>query len=183
MLSAIVQRLQEIRRASGDRRSITIELCAAAYPDVRPWQVDRQCRGPPPPDTNLSKALKDLYYNYLSMLLHPHDGNDAARHDVTLVKEWCELSVIPVGEDNEKSPSDRPGTGHADPKRKNFLSVASRASSDHLVYVRDLPFLLELSMQMDDLDLSLDLSEFMTVPFSLSTALCVNHTDKPMLFV
>ena len=30
--------------------------------------------------------LKDLYYTYLSLLLHPSDGHEAARHDSSLVQ-------------------------------------------------------------------------------------------------
>jgi hypothetical protein len=30
--------------------------------------------------------LKELYYTYLSLLLHPSDGHEAARHDSSLVR-------------------------------------------------------------------------------------------------
>jgi hypothetical protein len=34
----------------------------------------------------LKVELKDLYYTYLSLLLHPSDGHEAARHDSSLVQ-------------------------------------------------------------------------------------------------
>jgi hypothetical protein len=43
--------------------------------------------------------------------------------------------------------------------RKNFLLVASRSSSDHLVYYRDVVALLDLSMQANEFSLSLDLGK------------------------
>lgn len=43
--------------------------------------------------------------------------------------------------------------------RLNFLSVASRASSHHLVYHRDLLFLLSESMSLMEHGLSLDIGE------------------------
>jgi hypothetical protein len=44
--------------------------------------------------------------------------------------------------------------------RKNFFSVAARSSSDHMYYRRDLKALLELSMQVDEQNLALDLGKF-----------------------
>lgn len=43
---------------------------------------------------------------------------------------------------------------------QNFFRVASRASSDHLVYHRDLIMLLDMSMLIDERDLALDLGKF-----------------------
>jgi hypothetical protein len=34
----------------------------------------------------LKVELKELYYTYLSLLLHPSDGHEAARHDHSLVQ-------------------------------------------------------------------------------------------------
>jgi hypothetical protein len=45
-------------------------------------------------------------------------------------------------------------------KHRNFLSVASRASSDHLVYERDLVALLVLAVKVHDRSLALDLGEY-----------------------
>ena len=43
---------------------------------------------------------------------------------------------------------------------KNFVCVASRASSDHLSYRRDLAMLLDMSMKIHEHDLALDLGTF-----------------------
>jgi hypothetical protein len=92
MLSTVIQRLHLIRtEPTPERRLRTIDLCASAFPDVRPWQLRKECM--PVEDTAtepLTKALKvelkDLYYTYLSLLLHPSDGHEAARHDSSLVQ-------------------------------------------------------------------------------------------------
>jgi hypothetical protein len=82
MLSAVLQLLQVIgKEVVRDRRQAIIDVCAAAYPDVRPWQVESACR---PFDS--ADSGDDLYYLYLSMLLHPMDGHDIARRDPALVK-------------------------------------------------------------------------------------------------
>lgn len=94
------------------------------------------------------KELAELYYEYLSLLLHPTDGHEGARHDPTLVKEFCTLSI--KGKVNASARSKR---------RSNFLQVASRTSSDHLAYTRDLPLLLKLSMDAKEFDLALDLGK------------------------
>lgn len=129
-----------------------------------------------PASENKKKALKDLYYIYLSQLLHPIDGHDVARHDGDIVKvrlfcdlgesiseflastffsqQWCELSVR--GSDNG-SFKDR-----AFDRLGNFYSVASRTSSDHLLYSRDLVFLLKLCTEINDSDLALDIGKSIT---------------------
>ncbi len=81
MMSAILQQLQGIlNETSFDRKQTIIDLCAAAHPDIRPWQVERACNEGQPQSSN------NLYYLYLSQLLHPIDGHDAARRDAFLVK-------------------------------------------------------------------------------------------------
>jgi len=45
-------------------------------------------------------------------------------------------------------------------RRTNFFYVASRASSCHLAYHRDLPLLLTLSMVIEEYSLALDLGTF-----------------------
>jgi hypothetical protein len=62
------------------RRQSIIDLCAAAYPDIRPWQVESACSSCHEGRSN------NLYYLYLSHLLHPIDGHDLARRDDQLVK-------------------------------------------------------------------------------------------------
>lgn len=85
MLSAIVSRLQDLRKQpKSDRRHDMMNLCVLAYPDLLPWQVRKACIGY---DTNEvdSIQLSRMYYDYLSLLLHPSEGHDAARQDAELV--------------------------------------------------------------------------------------------------
>ena len=89
MLSAVVQLLYEVQNeTNGERRRAIIELATAAYPDLRPWQAKKACDVSK--STQASEALrvemKNLYYSYLSLLLDPIDGHDAARRDPALVK-------------------------------------------------------------------------------------------------
>jgi hypothetical protein len=101
MLSAVVQRLHLIQDMTPDRRLPTIDLCASAYPDVRPWQVKKECllhSEGTALTASISKDLKeeldDLYYTYLSLLLHPFDGHDTARHDPSLVQVSLPLASL-----------------------------------------------------------------------------------------
>lgn len=98
----------------------------------------------------------DYYYEYLSMLLHPQQGNESARIDTAIVKEWCEWSIgiLPSGMDRKKN-------GKISQRRNNFFRVAARSSSDHLTYRRNLETLLKLSMKADEHDLALDLGTYM----------------------
>jgi hypothetical protein len=154
MLSAVMQRLKEVKgSAPSDRRRATINLCYQAYPDLRPWLVKRECNDVIDLESKSEDGveLSSLYYTYLSSLLHPTDGHDGARQDLTLVAEYCQLSVKgSIGEDTDKKRSIR---------KKNFLRVASKTSSDHLAYKRDLPALLQLSMEATEFDLALDLGK------------------------
>lgn len=92
MLSAIVKCLPLIREEpSKDRRQMLVDVCVSAYPDLCPWQVKQALvEFPSGSDVNLSESfkedLRDLYYYYLSSLLHPHDGHEAARHEKSLVE-------------------------------------------------------------------------------------------------
>lgn len=161
-----MQRLKEIKGSpSLDRRRATINLCYQAYPDLRPWLVDRECHDVVHLERNSADGieLSSLYYSYLSSLLHPTDGHDGARQDLALVKEYCQLSVKgAIQEETGKKRSIR---------RKNFLRVASKTSSDHLAYKRDLPALLKLSMEATEFDLALDLGK------SLDLICLVFHRD------
>jgi hypothetical protein len=185
----VIQRLHLIRtEPAPERRLRTIDLCASAFPDVRPWQMKKECW--PEEDTateSLTGAmkveLKDLYYTYLSLLLHPSDGHEAARHDISLVQvssfvvaslscqevllylitlfrsqEWCELSTTAASEGSTEDKIRE--------RRKHFLFVASRTSSDHLAYHRDLAMLLRLSMRIREHGLALDLGTFDCSTFS-----------------
>lgn len=67
-----------------------------------------------------------------------------------VMQEWCELSVKGL----------KNGLAEKSERRTNFFSVASRASSNHLAYHRDLLFLLTLSMEIKEHNLVLDLGEW-----------------------
>lgn len=176
MLSAIIQRLRVIRldKRAEHRRSL-ISLAASAFPDLRPWQL-RAALLSNEDEKNEAEGLSELYYEYLSLLLHPLHGNGKARRDASLIQvrltkylrlrwqvshllfvyqlqEWCKLSVD-VNVDTVKS-------GTEDKRKKNFFAVASRSSSSHLNYYRDLPFLLDLSMQARESNLALDIGKYM----------------------
>lgn len=85
MLSAIISRLQGVRKESkSDRRNDMMNICVLAYPDLLPWQVRQACVGSDMAAADSSEYC-DMYYEYLSLLLHPWEGHDAARRDVDLV--------------------------------------------------------------------------------------------------
>mmetsp|Transcript_22595 Transcript_22595/g.34134 ORF Transcript_22595/g.34134 Transcript_22595/m.34134 type:complete len:839 (-) Transcript_22595:21-2537(-) len=132
MLSAILKCVLKLNEQKLEGRSHLINLCVSAYPDLRPWIVRKGCLE----TIEYSEDLEELYYVYLSLILHPSEGHDTARQDRKLVKEWCELSVKGKISDDAYSRS----------KFENFLVVASRHHPVHKMYNRDLPFLLELAM-------------------------------------
>jgi hypothetical protein len=67
-------------------------------------------------------------------------------------QEWCELSAVAASEGSTEDKFKE--------RRKHFLFVASRTSSDHLAYHRDLVILLELSMRIREHSLALDIGTF-----------------------
>lgn len=114
---------------------------------------------------NGEKKDDQLYYSYLSRLLHPSEGQDRARMDGELVKvrvvvflllsqesisllcgllqEWCRMSLT----------KGRPGG------IENFLQVASKFKREHMLYRRDVVFLLDISLSRDRRDLFVDLGK------------------------
>jgi hypothetical protein len=99
MLSAVVRRIRDLQNEpSSEMRRVTIELSASAYPDIRPWQVRIECEGRRSGAKVTQADLNDLYYLYLSLLLHPMDGHDAARRDPTRVKvsEWPARLLVAI---------------------------------------------------------------------------------------
>lgn len=98
MLSAVVQLLHGIRQEHAKERKIAIiDLCSSAFPDVRPWQVAKSCGVGQEDSSKASEDMLYLYYTYLTLLLHPVDGHDSARHDPCLVKVCYVLSCFYVG--------------------------------------------------------------------------------------
>ena len=94
-LSAILELLHSIRNETKvERRDIIRNICIAAYPDIQPWQVRKACYDlgtDSKPGQQVESWSEEFYYTYLSMLLHPIEGNDAARHDGPLVKVRCTM--------------------------------------------------------------------------------------------
>ena len=124
----------------GKARVDMLAMLVAAYPDLKPWQlrseklgIDSRCW------ETLSvahlKNVKDenvlFYYDYLSQLM---ENSHMARSDMSLVNEWCFLSVT----DHL--------TSQVPKRRKNFLNVASGDKDDKtLEFSRDLIQLIEFS--------------------------------------
>lgn len=152
-LSALLQCLGEIRRETSERQRLIKTLCVSAYPDLQPWQVKKACIGQTMKQdsrkSSVDEGLPELYYSYLSQLLDPIEGQEAARQNGKLVEEWCQWSIGIGHESFQKRDSDR---------IQNFYLVASRTSSAHLAYRRDLPTLLEMSMAISEYNLALELT-------------------------
>jgi hypothetical protein len=147
-----------------ERRDLIRDLCISAYPDVLPWQVRQACldqaiemNDSPIPCSK--ECLEDLYYSYLSHLLSPLDGNDAARHDAELVREYCEWSVGLQPRPNKRQD-----------RLENFLNIASRSSIQHKRYIRDKMLLLKFAVIIGKDDLVLDLGKK-----EVSWTFCVKH--------
>ena len=165
MLSALLLQIPIIATLKKDKQQQKEKMMyflVAAYPDLRPWQVqklykqghDKQTTQPPTnsldkKDDDSHANNSDFYYEYLSMLLHPEEGSDSARQEPELVEEWCKLSVFQYLESPVYF------------GRSNFLTVASRnTTTDWREYHRDIPMLLELSITIDhSFQLSLKLAE------------------------
>jgi hypothetical protein len=67
-------------------------------------------------------------------------------------QEWCELSTSAANEGGTEEKIRE--------RKKQFFFVASRTSSDHLAYHRDLVMLLKLSMKIREHGLALDIGKF-----------------------
>lgn len=89
-----------------------------------------------------------ILFEYV-MLPHNCCMSRAASDLFVSIQDWCDRSVL--GKDH--------GTfkDRAPDRRRNFLCVASRTSSAHLLYSRDLVSLLNLSHELGDSDLELDI--------------------------
>lgn len=105
-----------------------VVLAVSAYPDVQPWYVK-----------SVLSAESGFYMSYLSSLLHHEDGHDAARRDSALVKEFCEILT---------------SQGNSE----GFFHIASRGDPSSRLYFRDLPFLLDIGMRMEEFGLALNLA-------------------------
>ncbi|KAL3826746.1 hypothetical protein ACHAXA_009355 [Cyclostephanos tholiformis] len=140
MLSAI---LEILRSMSIDQYSGFMTLLVSAYPDLQPWCV-REASG--------SSPSGDFYAKYLSSLLHHEYGNDAAKQDKALVKEWC--SILCSLEEGDPSLSDD--------HRRSFLHVATCNNQISYHYCRDLPFLMDCCMKISEFGLAISLAHEIT---------------------
>ena len=170
MLSAIMKHVQSIAiEPRLEFRKHLINLAVSSYPDLRPWQVRNACLV----GTKQDPVLAELFYYYLSFLLHPSEGFESAKHDEDLVRvsfwiafvslislftehttqEWCELSIEPSTEGQRMlwAPAKSPN------RRDNFYRIAKRSWPDHRLYHRDLVMLMDLSRKSDENDIVLDL--------------------------
>lgn len=92
-LSAVLEFLQKIRQENSQQiQKVVKNLCVSAYPDIQPWQVKRACLEPvegkpsgSPKGATENDLLRDFYYSYLSLLLDPSEGDEAARQNSKLV--------------------------------------------------------------------------------------------------
>ena len=137
MLSALL----EIHSSSPSANTPNFDLTAllvSAYPDLQPWCVK---------EIMISEEnVNSFFFKYMSSLLHHEEGNDAARRDRDLVKEWCEIMLS----SQENSSESR--------NRECFLHIASREEDSSVLYHRDLPFLLDTSVKMSEFSLALDIA-------------------------
>lgn len=151
MLSAITKCVRTIGAQRIEGRNHLIHLAVSAFPDVRPWLVRKGCLGDDSDGSSVpNEDLEELYYVYLSLLLHPSHGHEAARQDMDLVKEWCSLSVASGVTDDAYRRS----------RKGNFMVVASRKQPEYKSYRRDVPFLLDLAVEVNEIELALELSKY-----------------------
>ncbi len=131
-----------------------LPLLVAAFPDIKPWEI----RSTLPSffmnttspgaimDDELLAALDhfeiDMYFDYLSLLM---DISLLARTDASLVREWCIISV-----------SEKFNELH----RENFFKVAlPQSQSTKTNFHRDLSFLIDTSVRINDEYLTLELAD------------------------
>lgn len=85
MLSAIIDHLPKIiRECSEQQQNSRLSLLVAAYPDLKPWQI--QAISPNKASIEPTESFNEFYYKYLSLLLDPESGNDSARRVPELVR-------------------------------------------------------------------------------------------------
>mmetsp|Transcript_3428 Transcript_3428/g.7152 ORF Transcript_3428/g.7152 Transcript_3428/m.7152 type:complete len:1382 (+) Transcript_3428:267-4412(+) len=134
MLSALLEMLSSLSTSSGGFNPTT--LLVSAYPDLQPWCVK---------EMSSVENANSFYFKYMSSLLHHEEGNDAARRDRELVKEWCLMLSSQENTDE-------------DWKRECFLHIASRDDESSILYHRDLPFLMDTCTKMSEFGLALDIA-------------------------
>ena len=90
MLSALLEILPSISDKEGSGSSFDFTtLLVSAYPDLQPWCVH---------DASSDAERGGFYIKYLASLLHPEEGNDAAKRDESLIRvslPYCLTKVFP----------------------------------------------------------------------------------------
>lgn len=76
MLSALHDLLQSGAFNSMSNTFDITRMLVSAYPDLTPMSVKAAS----------CESTNDFYFNYLSLLMHPDEGSDAAKRDRDLVK-------------------------------------------------------------------------------------------------
>mmetsp|Transcript_4757 Transcript_4757/g.9803 ORF Transcript_4757/g.9803 Transcript_4757/m.9803 type:complete len:896 (-) Transcript_4757:78-2765(-) len=137
MLSAMLELLPSISAQSISSNFDFMPLLVSSYPDLQPWCV-REC----------SKNEPQFYFKYLSSLMHHEDGNDSAKREKTLVKEWCLMLSSPEKLD----------LNNVNSSVEAFFHVASKSDESSNFYHRDISFLMDISMRMSQFGLALDLA-------------------------
>jgi len=161
MLSALLAHLRLMAdngTAGEEQLHMLVPLMVSAFPDLRPWLVREALSAQDSKGTDSGKRSSSMYYRYLSLLLDADEGIDSARFEEELVEEWCNLSVTSVRQ-LETLGDDAAGVGITDSSSflKNFHSVASQPSNGVVMYFRNVPMLLDLSMTLGDHNLASEL--------------------------
>ena len=110
-----------------------VPLLVSAYPDLQPWFIRE----------TLQFTACDFYQQYLTSLLHYEDGNDVAKQDVELVKEWCTM-LCSLDVEN--------GSTINEDHCQSFLHIATPNNQNG--YRRDLLFLMDCSMKISEYELT-----------------------------
>jgi hypothetical protein len=157
LLSSLLARINDILgHPDAKLPDYLLQLVVTAYPDIKPWQIRAALssfRGRENPgdivDENTLKTMKSndavVLYSYLTMLM---ESSNAARMDENLVLEWCNMSVSNDFQ-HEKS----------DDQLRNFMKVAKCDNLSHVQYFRDLSFLIDASVKINNSSLMLDLAQ------------------------
>lgn len=76
MLSALHELLQTGAYNTMSENVDVTRLLVSSYPDLSPTSVKNAS----------AEDLNDFYFNYLSLLMHPDEGSDAAKDNARLVR-------------------------------------------------------------------------------------------------
>ena len=134
MFSALLEVLPSMSVKQSSGVVDYVPLLVSAYPDLQPWFIRE----------TLQFTARDFYQQYLTSLLHYEDGNDVAKQDVELVKEWCTM-LCSLDVENGS-------TINEDHRHQSFLHIATPNNQNG--YRRDLLFLMDCSMKISEYELT-----------------------------